>query len=667
MSRISILFSLVIASHFVNAQSIVPIYDIQGVGDDSPYEDSIVTTYGIVTDTTHGLDGFFLQDLPGDGNINTSDGIFIYENGVPSVRIGDTISVTGEVDEFFGLTELTNVSNISVHGQAVGTITPTDLNLPVDSFPEHFERLEGMLIRLPGKHVVTDNYNLGLFGELGLTAGKSLVIPTDTLDPNDSPPSGTSWQGFANVVEVRNAVNRVDNHIIWLDDMRSGANNSPIPWIDPVEKTLRMGSSLTDFVGCMTYSFSLYRIVSSTPPAFNYAARPAVPSKTGNLRVSGFNILNYWTTFGGRGADDAAEFDRQSDKLVEAFKAIDADVFAIMEFENNGTEAADTLVERLNQAIPNSADHYSHIINTIDPNTEPIQVGFLYKPSTVMPIGNLITDNDSAWEFTTLAQRFMHPSSDMTFGVVAVHYTFKGCSGATGGDQDQNDGQSCFNQTRREQSQRLEELLSALEDTTDVTGWLVLGDFNAYSEEDPMDMLRDSGYIVIDADGYSYAFRAQYGSLDHAVASNSSIFNMVQQANVWDINASEPRVIDYNTDNKGEDLYEVNAFRSSDHNPVILDLNLMSTGNKNPDQVSKRVLIKPNPSFNGTVNISWSGEDQPKLLELIDFDGKVIWRLNENDFNRNNWVGQGLKPGSYLIRLCWDDHVQTEKLIILGE
>jgi hypothetical protein len=111
----------------------------------------------------------------------------------------------------------------------------------------------------------------------------------------------------------------------------------------------------------------------------------------------------------------------------------------------------------------------------------------------------------------------------------------------------------------------------------------------------------------------------------------------------------------------------VNAFRSSDHNPVILDLNLMSTGNNSPEQASKRVLVKPNPSFNGTVNISWPEEDQPKLLELIDFDGKVILHLNENDFNRNNWVGQGLNPGSYFIRLCWDDHIQTEKLIILGE
>jgi Ca2+-binding RTX toxin-like protein len=44
---------------------------------------------------------------------------------------------------------------------------------------------------------------------------------------------------------------------------------------------------------------------------------------------------------------------------------------------------------------------------------------------------------------------------------------------------------------------------------------------------------------------------------------------------VWHINADEPSVIDYNTEFKPQDLYAANAYRSSDHDPVIVGLNLV--------------------------------------------------------------------------------------------
>ena len=42
----------------------------------------------------------------------------------------------------------------------------------------------------------------------------------------------------------------------------------------------------------------------------------------------------------------------------------------------------------------------------------------------------------------------------------------------------------------------------------------------------------------------------------------------------WHINTDEPSVIDYNTEYKPQDLYAATAYRSSDHDPVIVGLQL---------------------------------------------------------------------------------------------
>ena len=51
-------------------------------------------------------------------------------------------------------------------------------------------------------------------------------------------------------------------------------------------------------------------------------------------------------------------------------------------------------------------------------------------------------------------------------------------------------------------------------------------------------------------------------------------------ADDWSINADEPAVLDYNTNFKSPgqvvSLYAPDRFRMSDHNPLVLDLDLVS-------------------------------------------------------------------------------------------
>ncbi|MBI1266847.1 MAG: T9SS type A sorting domain-containing protein [Cryomorphaceae bacterium] len=82
------------------------IQEIQGSAASSPLLGSSVTTSGIVTGK-HSL-GFFIQNGTGMWS-----GLYIYNN-VYQVEIGDLVEVTGAVEEYFGMTELINVSNVTI-------------------------------------------------------------------------------------------------------------------------------------------------------------------------------------------------------------------------------------------------------------------------------------------------------------------------------------------------------------------------------------------------------------------------------------------------------------------------------------------------------------------------------------------------------------------------
>jgi len=107
----------------------------------------------------------------------------------------------------------------------------------------------------------------------------------------------------------------------------------------------------------------------------------------------------------------------------------------------------------------------------------------------------------------------------------------------------------------------------------------VIGDLNAYQQEDPIDALRAHGLVDLhhrfgDDSGeqdYSFVFRGQSGSLDHAMAT-SSLAKDITGIATWHINADEPRFLDYNQEYNPKELYEVNPFRSSDHDPVLIGI-----------------------------------------------------------------------------------------------
>ncbi len=82
---------------------LVSIYDIQGQTENSPYTDQIVSTSGIVTGSFGSF--YFIQDGTGLWN-----GMFVYDGG-RNPSIGDSVIVTGKVKEYYGKTEIAEVSD----------------------------------------------------------------------------------------------------------------------------------------------------------------------------------------------------------------------------------------------------------------------------------------------------------------------------------------------------------------------------------------------------------------------------------------------------------------------------------------------------------------------------------------------------------------------------
>ncbi|MGD9100081.1 MAG: ExeM/NucH family extracellular endonuclease, partial [Anaerolineae bacterium] len=498
--------------------------------------------------------------------------------------------VTGLVDEHYGLTQLDTVSAISVISSG-NSIAATPVTLPEETNGD-LEHYEGMLVTIPHTMTVVQNYFQGRYGQLTLAAGGRLYQPTNMYAA-----------GSPAAIDLADENAR---RLLILDDGSSDQNPYPIPYIG-ADNTLRAGDVVSaGLTGVLDYG----RINSSTPAANDYRlhptgvvhitrvnARSAAPDDVGGrLQVASFNVLNYFNGDGQgggfptpRGADTPEEFARQRTKIISAVLALDAKVIGLMEIENDGYDpysAIQDLVNGLNAIA--GAGTYAFIDPGVSQiGADEIAVGLLYQPGAVTPVGPAaILDStfDPAFIDTlnrpALAQTFEENATHARFTAVVNHLKSKGSPCDDVGDPDMGDGQGNCNLTRTD-AMTVE--ISWL--ATDPTGsgdpdFMIFGDLNSYAMEDPIAAARDAGYTdllqsFVGTGAYSYIFDGQSGYLDHALA-NGSLASQVTGATDWHINADEPSVIDYNVEYKSQDLYAPDPYRASDHDPLVVGLDLVN-------------------------------------------------------------------------------------------
>ncbi len=581
-----------------------PIHSIQGTG--AAATAGTFTAEAIVTGIYPTLSpaGFYIQEenADADADPNTSEGIFVVS--ATAVAVGDLVRVTGTVQEN-GVTPSFNqavFSSPTVTILSNGNPLPTaiDITLPVTATAD-FEKYEGMIVRFPGTLTVTNNDGVGTFGEARLSAGGLIYQPTQLVDPNDSPASGTSSTGTSNVAAVNALIASNNLRTILLDDGRGTLPTLP-PYVDAANNnTLRVGSTIDNLTGILGFGFSNYRVqpVTTAPPVFTHAARPAVPGVGGgNLKVASFNVLNYFNGDGlgagfptTRGAHSSVEFTRQRDKIIIAIAQLNADLVGLIEIENDGTganSAIQDLVTGLNAFM--GAGTYSFINDgaAIQTNSsDEIRCAIIYKSAVVAPVGSPMLSSNAVFDRPPLAHTFNMLATNKLFNFIVNHFKSKGCGAAAGADLDQNDGQSCYNNRRKLQSAELINFINTTVVTTSTTDRIIsVGDYNAYYEEDPMDVLRAGNYSVLSAaTDYSYLFAGQVGALDHAIVSNS-LFGAVTGIAKWNTNSVEPEYLDYNDaiNTGGGDVinnwasnYSVSPWRSSDHDAVLIGFNISAT------------------------------------------------------------------------------------------
>ncbi|MGH8027919.1 MAG: ExeM/NucH family extracellular endonuclease, partial [Pseudoxanthomonas sp.] len=361
-------------------RSVITIGRAQGRGDRSPLEGQQVIVQGTVTGNFgSGLGGFFLQD-GGDGDPFTSDALFVVppKASKMKLRTGDTVRVYGRVFEDAG------------DGKSVGTSTTVqatrmepvklDKSVPViptvlTTPPDRWEVLEGMLVMIDAP--LSLNGTDTRYNETSASFGGRLWTPTEIAAPGS--------ERFHEIQRF-NARRR-----IVLDDASSQRDPKTI-WYLP-DGVPRSGSVASGAQGIVDQRQGSYRLQLTAPLEAKPAVRPAAPKVAGNLRVAVFNMENLFNGDGSgggfptlRGAKAPAQLKAQTDKLVLTLKALNADVAALMELENDGYGPQSSIAQFVDALNAGGGD-WRFIDTQKGPGGDEIRVGLIYRKSRVSPVG----------------------------------------------------------------------------------------------------------------------------------------------------------------------------------------------------------------------------------------------------------------------------------------
>ncbi|RZI95662.1 MAG: ExeM/NucH family extracellular endonuclease, partial [Microbacterium sp.] len=348
--------------------------------------------------------------------------------------------------------------------------------------------------------------------------------------------------------------------------------------------------------------------------------RTAAPEAVGgDVSLASFNVLNYFTTLGSentsciaytdrfgdgvtvrdgcaqRGAWDAADLERQQDKLVAAIAALDADVVGLMEIENSAAlgetadEATATLVAALNAAGGSGEEggepEWAYIASSADlppvAEQDVITNAIIYRPSALTPLGDARALGEQSGDGEAfgnarepIGQVFEPVGGGEPFLFVVNHFKSKGSAGPWPGDADTGDGQGASNESRVRQATALRDWVAEIRGDVDAVA--LVGDFNSYGQEDPLQVLYDDGYTDVEqhfeVSTQSYSFSGLSGSLDHVLL-NEAALRRATGADVWNINSGESVALEYSRfRSHGTEFYAPDVYRSSDHDPVLVGL-----------------------------------------------------------------------------------------------
>ena len=405
------------------------IHDIQGDTWLSPDNGQQVTNVpGIVTAVrTSGSKGYWIQDPTPDDNPATSEAVFVYTDSAATVAVGDSVLVSGKVEQYYPLasgdTDATT-SNLSVteiedptavtlsSGNALPApilITPTtvpdtyapDLGggdiesgtiQPTRSALDYYESIEGMRVELDNAQVVgpSDTY-----GEQYVTT---------------KPGQDATYRGGAELLaENQTPAGRLEvvaddgsNPEVSVGDEFSGATVGTIDY--------------SQYGGFMIAASTLGTTVHN-----NLAPTVASAASTKQLSIATYNVENLAPS------DPASKYQALAKGIVTNLKS--PDIIAVEEVQDNtgatddGTVAADTTIADLTAAVV-AAGGPQYSYREIDPvndqdGGEPggnIRQVFLFNPAVVSFVDSGSTSVDRSTTPTAVVKSHGEPALTLSPG-----------------------------------------------------------------------------------------------------------------------------------------------------------------------------------------------------------------------------------------------------------
>lgn len=565
----------------------VEIFEIQGSGMASPYDGQTVTTQGNIVTALSGS-GFFIQtpDARDDADPMTSNGIYVYTGGAPSVAVGDEVDVTGEIDEFFGFTEFASpgsqiivvVSSGNALPMAVlldDTYPPTDpTQFPCGSEAMGYECVEGMLFDMP-QGFISSTY-VSFFGansdDLWVKAGSGRAF----REPGITYPGEVGLPVFDGNPELL----EVD-----MDGLNLGL---PVAGYSA-------GSEIS-MTGVFGYDFNEYELWPSNLTVINENTLPStVPAATTEeLTVGSINLFRLFDDVDDPGPEDdgqvadPAEYARRLDKfakyIVENMNS--PMILGVQEVENLN------VMNDLASAI-SFAGGPSYIPVLVEGNdVGGIDVAYFFNSSVVtnVSIAQLGASEIFNYDASLLHDRpplllsadVMLDQGIMPVEVLNVHMRSRG------GIDDPGDGDRVRNK-RLEQAQSVAQMVMDIETANPGNAVYVIGDFNAFQFTDGyVDVMGQITGTAVDADNmlwqppiyaasplslatqtlpaneqYSYIFRGNAQALDHAVMNDRGLMFFSQMRYV---RGQADAALQYEDDGGS-------ALRSSDHDGFVLYAN----------------------------------------------------------------------------------------------
>ncbi|MDY7041672.1 MAG: PKD domain-containing protein, partial [Chloroflexota bacterium] len=549
----------------------VPIYEIQGSGFVSPYDDQEVTTAGVVVADFQetGKNGFFIQDFDGDGDAATSDGIFVYEGGnTEGVALGDLVTVVGTVDEFYDNTQIV-LQTVTVSSSGNPLPFPMELNPPFDNAEArtYYEALEGMLVSAPECVVVGPTNRYGELVVVRADLGIGRVFQDDS--------AGTGER-------------------IMVDDEGD------------LRYYVKVGDGVTGLIGPLDYTFSNYKVQQRDELTVTAAPDPGLPTPpelaADEFSVATFNLENLFDIVDEPGKEDPVpsdeEYQLQLTKLAAAINAMGSPtILGVQEAENAAVlEDLATTVNALGEltVLPTlepgqtvalndleASTAISYQVTLVDgPDVRGIDVGLLTRSDRVTVLAA-----EARQTCTTLDDGFGPGQGDCPDGQnmlfsrppLLVNLTVDGFPLTVIVNHFKSKSQDTAEQQvtlprRIEQAQWVAGLVDEVLAADPQADVIVLGDLNDFLDSEPLaaltsgDRLRDVLFDVEKPYRYTYIYTGESEVLDHVLVS-ADLEGEFQGVMPFHINADFPV----------PEFEDETLRKSSDHDPVLTWFRLSPT------------------------------------------------------------------------------------------